>query len=134
MAIWELAPGSPWNAIFSFLAVVLVMAPCSSRLSFGQYAAGGFEVGRGVDPARHGFDDGDVDPHPGLQRAELFELLLLFQGRGWQFDESLQRRAAIGVKADMVVARPVAPGGGGAGEIQRPHPARADGRADRLDH
>src|SRR6201992_4017356 len=118
MAIWELAPGSPWNAIFSFLAVVLVMAPCSSRLSFGQYAAGGFEVGRGVDAARDGVDDGDVDPHPGLQRAELLELLLLFEGRGRQGHEPLQRSPAVGIEADMVVARPVAIRRAGAGEIQ----------------
>ncbi len=46
---------------------------------FGQYAAGGFEVGRGVDAAGDAVDDGDVDPHPGLQRAQLLELLLLLQ-------------------------------------------------------
>ena len=70
--------------------------------------AGGFQIRRRVDPARHGIDDGDVDPHSGLQRPELLELLLLFQRRGRQPDEALQRRAAIGVEADMVVARAVA--------------------------
>jgi hypothetical protein len=34
MAIWEFAPGSPWNAIFFDLVVVLVMAPCISRSGF----------------------------------------------------------------------------------------------------
>jgi hypothetical protein len=41
MAIWEFAPGSPWNAIFMVL-VVWVMAPCSSRSGFRQ--CGGFDI------------------------------------------------------------------------------------------
>jgi hypothetical protein len=40
MAIWEFAPGSPWNEIFmvlvAVLIVVLVMAPCISRSAFRQ--------------------------------------------------------------------------------------------------
>ena len=135
MAIWELAPGSPWNAIF--IGLVMVCDPgrlVAAAQLFASICAGGFEVGRRVDAARHGVDDGDVDPHAGLQRAELFELLLLLQRRGRQRDEALQRRAAIGVEADMMVARPVAVGRGGAGEIQRAQPARADRRADRLHH
>jgi hypothetical protein len=36
MAIWELAPGSPWNAIFMVVVAVLVMAPCISRSAFRQ--------------------------------------------------------------------------------------------------
>src|SRR5882724_9617030 len=126
MAIWELAPGSPWNAIFSFL----VMVPCISRSRFGKYLARGFEVGRGVDPARHGVDDGDIDAHAGLQRAQLFELFLPFQRRGRQADKMLQRGAAIGIEADMVVARPLAVGGSSAGKIQRAQPPSADRRAD----
>src|SRR5262249_37458965 len=136
MAMWELAPGSPWNAIFSFLLMVLAIVflgpPCSSRSGFGQYAAGGFEVGGGIDPARGGVDDGDVDPHPRFQRAELLQLLLQFQRRGRQLDEPLQRRTAVGVEADMVVARSLAMGGGGAGEIERAHPPSAERGADRL--
>src|ERR1700750_1907300 len=116
MAMCELAPGSPWNAIFSFLlmllAIVFRCAPCSSRSSFGQYAAGGFEVGGGVDPARDGVDDGDVDPHPRFQRTELLQLLLQFQRRGRQRHESLQRGAPVGVEADVMVARSVTMGGG----------------------
>ncbi len=82
MAMWELAPGSPWNAIFMLL---WSWWPCISRSqSICQYPAGGFEVGRGVDAARHGVDDGDVDPHAGLQRPKLLELLLLLQRRGRQ--------------------------------------------------
>src|SRR5258708_25012191 len=121
MAMWELAPGSPWNAIFSFL----VMVPCISRSRFGKYLARGFEIGRGVDPARHGVDDGDIDAHAGLQRAQLFELFLPFQRRGWQTDKMLQCRAAIGIEADMVIAGPVAVGRSGAGKIQRPQPPSA---------
>ena len=98
--------------------------PFSSRSGFGQYPAGGFEVGRGVDPARDGVDDGDVDPHPGLQRAQLLQLLLLLQRRGRQRHEPLQRGAAIGVEADVVVARAVAMGRRGAGEIERAQPLR----------
>src|SRR3954451_9555358 len=77
MARWELAPGSPWNAIF-----LVVMAPSSSRSAFCQYFAGGFEIGRRVDAARHGVDNGDVDPHAGLERPQLLELFLPLQGRG----------------------------------------------------
>src|SRR5450631_2095692 len=121
MAIWELAPGSPWNAIF----FGLVMAPCISRSSFCQYLAGGFEVSRRIDPARHGIDDGDVDPHPGLQRPQLLELFLLFQHGGRKRHKTLQRRAAIGIEADVMVARPVAPGRGGAGKVERAKPPAA---------
>src|SRR3954454_12491690 len=75
MARWELAPGSPWNAIFGSV----VMAPSSSRSAFCQYPARRFEVGGHVDAARHGVDDGDVDPHAGLERAQLLEFFLPFQ-------------------------------------------------------
>src|SRR5665213_1802251 len=71
MAMWEVAPGAPWNAIFWCLVVVVFMAPCISRSGFCQYLAGGFQIRRGVDAARHGVDDGDVDPHAGLERPQL---------------------------------------------------------------
>src|SRR6266404_5736735 len=106
MAMWEFAPCSPWNAIF----MVLVMAPCISRSAFRQYPASGFEIGRRIDAARHRVDDADVDPHAGLERPELLEFLLLLQRRRGQRNEALQRLTAIGIKADMMVARPVAPG------------------------
>src|ERR1700744_6499617 len=84
MAMWELAPGSPWNAIFSLLILGLLVspclaAPCKSRSGFGKYPPRGFEVVGHVDAAGHGIDDGDVDAHAGLQRAELLQLLLHFQ-------------------------------------------------------
>src|SRR5689334_19221706 len=128
MAMWELAPGSPWNAIFSFLVIgvscgfVAGLVRIRGRLNGlrtsetgRQYPSGHFEVRRGIDPARDGIDDGDVDPHPGFKGAELFQLFLLFQRRGRQRDEALQRCAAVGVDADMMVARTIAMGGRGAG-------------------
>ena len=52
-------------------------------------------------------------------KAKLLEFLALLQrGRG-KPDETFQRRTPIGIKADVMVARPVAPGGGGAGKIKR---------------
>ena len=55
-------------------------------------------------------------------------------GEGGSFDEPLQRGAAIGIKADVMIERPVAGGRGGAGEIERAQAARRDRRADHLDH
>src|SRR5450759_2857875 len=132
MAIWEFAPGSPWNAIFMVLVMFVFLAPCISRSAFRQYVPGGFEIGGGVDAAGHRVHDGDVDPHPGLERSELLEFFLLLQRRGGQRNEALQRRTAIGIKADMMVARPLAPRDGGAGKIKRAQPPCADRRADRL--
>src|SRR5438876_10943566 len=121
MAIWEFAPGSPWNAIF----LGLVMPPCTSRSGFCQYAPGSFEIGRRIDAARHVIHDGDVDPQSGLERPKLLEFLLLFE-RGWgQRHETLQRRPAIGIEADVMVARPVAPRGRGAREVKRAQPPGA---------
>src|SRR5438445_480480 len=119
MAMWELAPGSPWNATFSFL----VMVPCISRSRFGKDLARGFEVGGGIDPARHGIDDGDVDPNSCLQGPELFELFLPFQRRRRHADKTLQRRAAIGIEADMVIPRPLAVDRPGARKLQRAPPS-----------
>ena len=83
MAIWEFAPGSPWNAIFMVLVLLwsLSHGALYQPLSFSPVAwRVGYEVGRGVDAARHGVDDGDVDPHAGLERPQLLELLLPLQG------------------------------------------------------
>src|SRR3954470_13506724 len=110
MAMWELAPGSPWNAIFS----CLVMVPCINGLGFSQYLAGGFEIGGGIDPARAGVDDGDIDPPAGPQRPELLQFFLAFERGGRQSHKTLERRAAISVEANVMIARPVAPRRGGA--------------------
>src|SRR6185295_1994416 len=109
MAIWELAPGSPWNAILSFLVMSRFSgAPCISRSAICQYAAGVFEVIGGIDPERHRIDDGGIDPHAGFQRPELLKFLALFQHRRRQLDEALQRPPPIGIEPDVVVARAVA--------------------------
>ena len=137
-AMWELAPGSPWNAIFSFLLMALGYLFLGGLVAAAQvFASSRRVVSRSVGvstPRRDGIDHGDVDPHAGFQRAELFEPLLPFQRRRRQLHEALQRRAAVGVEADMVVARPVAMRGGGAGEIQGAHPPPAERRTHRLHH
>ena len=53
---------------------------------------------------------------------------------GLQRHEPLERRAAIGVHAEVMVERALAVGRGGAREVERPQPARHAGRrADHLD-
>src|SRR6266849_3225945 len=132
MAMWEFAPGSPWNAIFMALVGVLIMAPCISRSGFCQYLPGGFEVGRRIDAERHRIHDGGVDPHSCFQSPELFELLTLFQN-GWrQLDVALQRLPPIGIEPDMMVARAVAVRRGGACEIPGPEPLTAQRGAHEL--
>ena len=84
-------------------------------------------------PRGHVIDDHRVDAHAVLQRAQLLEALALLQRRLRQADETVERAAAIGVDADMVIERALAIGRGGAGEIQRPQPARRDLAADQLD-
>ena len=56
-----------------------------------------------------------VDAHAGLERAELLQALAPLQRGRRQRDEPLERGAAIGIDADMVVARarrPTAPADG----------------------
>ena len=48
----------------------------------------------------------DVDPHAGLERAQLLEPLAPLERRRRQLDEALERRAAESVKPDVVVERP----------------------------
>ena len=81
------------------------------------------------------FDASAGDAHAGLQGAKLFQALPPLQRRLRQRDETRQRRAAEGVDADMVPARPVAPRDRHAREIQRRrHRAAAVERARRLHH
>ena len=72
--------------------------------------AGALEIGRRVDAERHAVDERHVDAHAGLERAQLLELLALLERRRRQRHEALERRAAIGVDADVVVERPLADG------------------------
>src|ERR1019366_5024155 len=88
---------------------------------------------RRVDAERHAFDQGDVDTHPGVERAQLLEPLALLVG-GWrQFDETLQRRAPIGVKPYVMIVRARA-GRIGTGERDRAKPVGRDRGAGNLDH
>src|SRR5438105_3296002 len=72
---------------------------------------GPFEVGRGIDldaePSR--VDQADRDAHAGFERAQLLEPLALFEDAARQADIAVERGAAIGVKPDMLVMRPLAP-------------------------
>src|SRR4051812_43350325 len=122
MARWELAPGSPWKAIFGGL----VMARSSSRSAFCQYPARGLKVCGRVDAARDGTDNRDIDPHAGLERAQLLEFLLALQRRRRQRYKASQRFAAVGVEPDMMIARALAMRGGCAGKIQRAQPPLAE--------
>ncbi len=70
--------------------------------------AGGFKIFRRVDAKRHGIDQRHVDAHAGFQQAQLLEPLAQFQRRRRQRDEPRQRRAAIGIKPDVVIERAVA--------------------------
>src|SRR5215813_11810156 len=72
MAMWELAPASPWNTIVSFLVII----PYSSRSSLGKNVTGRLKVVRRVDAARHCVDNGHVDTHARFQRAQLLQPLL----------------------------------------------------------
>jgi hypothetical protein len=76
MAIWELAPGSPWNAIFSFLVMSFSWRALYQALSFCQHGAGGFEVAGVSTPRGTDVDDGESIRMP-ASRPELLELLAL---------------------------------------------------------
>ena len=78
--------------------------------SSGKHFAGAFEVGGRIDAERHRADDLDVDPHAGFERAQLLQLLALFERGRRQRDEALERGAAVGVEANMVIERPLADG------------------------
>ena len=122
-AMCELAPGSPWKAM-----LCRVMASRSSvmRSSGAARSARARSRSAGVStPSGTVVDEADVDAHAGLERAQLLQPLAPLERRGRQRDEALQRGAAIGVEADMVEEVALAPGRRGAGEIERPQPARA---------
>ena len=60
--------------------------------------------------------------HARFQRAQLLQLLALFQRRRRQVDKARQRGAPEGIDADMVKQRPIAGRRARAGEIERPAP------------
>src|SRR5450830_16716 len=61
---------------------------------------------RCIDAEWNAFNQGDVDAHPCVERAQLLELLALLVGGRRQLDETLQRRAPVGVEPDVVIVRP----------------------------
>src|ERR1700758_703345 len=61
-----------------------------------------------VDAERHAVDDGRVDAHPRFERAQLLEFFALLEWRRRQRPETGERGAAKGVKADVMIERPLA--------------------------
>src|SRR5215470_15714436 len=82
------------------------MAPTPERRLAGNELAGALEVGRRIDPERHGVNDAGVDAHAVLERAQLLEPLAALKHRGRQRHEALERRPAIGIDADVMIDRP----------------------------
>jgi hypothetical protein len=97
------------------------------------------EVGLGVDAERDRVDDGGVDAHAVFQRAELLQPLALLERRRLKADVAVERGAAEGVDADVMVERAGTRGRGGAGEIEDAQDAgilrrEAGGRPDEFDN
>src|SRR6478609_3383628 len=104
----EFAPGSPWKMIFFF--AMSIASPAIRTQTFGlestaEQLACGLQIFRCVDAQRHVVNDHDIHAHAGIERPQLLESFALFVGRWRQSDEALQRRAAIGIKADVVIVR-----------------------------
>src|SRR6185312_8877351 len=76
-------------------------APSSTR----QHGPRFLQVLRRVDAARHRVDDGDVDAHAGVERAQLLQPLALLVRRRRQLDEALERGAPVRIEADVVIVR-----------------------------
>src|SRR5689334_14757481 len=83
-----------------------------------QHLARALEFGRSIDTERNGVTEHRRDPHPRLERTQLLQPLAPLEDAGRQRDVALERLAAIGVEADMVVVRAVAARHGGAAEIE----------------
>src|SRR5512143_654228 len=58
-----------------------------------------------VDAERHALYHHHIDTHAGVERAQLLQFLALLISRGWQFDETLQCCATIGIEPDMMIVR-----------------------------
>ena len=93
-----------------------------------------FKVGGSIDTEGNSVNERHFYRHARFKGAQLFELLALFQRRGRQRNKARQRVAAISIKADVMIERPLAPGCGGAGEIKGAGKAGAAEGGDRLDH
>src|SRR4029078_12644895 len=64
------------------------------------------EVGRSIDTERNSVNERHIDAHAGFEGAKLLQLFAPFQDSGGQGHESLQRRAAISIKPDMMIVIP----------------------------
>src|SRR5690606_18528984 len=100
-AVSEFAPGSPWKAIRFVFAAISTNPLCN------QFARPR-QILRCIDPERNSIHDLRIDPHSGLQRTQLFQSLTPLQHGRAKRHESLQRRAPVGIDADMMVERPFA--------------------------
>src|SRR3546814_12424684 len=83
-----------------------------SALSGCQQSPCPLQVGGSIDTQREGVNAGHIDPHAGLQSAELLQPLAQLERRGRQRDEAFQRLAAVGVDADVMVERLARESGG----------------------
>src|SRR4051812_13593903 len=72
-----------------------------------QFARLGEVLGR-IDAERYAVDEGHVDAHAGLERAQLLELFALLERGGGKADEASERGAAVGIKPDVMIERPFA--------------------------
>src|SRR5262249_15629352 len=131
----EFAPGSPWKMIFFFamsIASLAIRTQTFGLESTTEQPAGGLQIFQCVDAQRDAVNDHAVHPHAGIERPQLLESFALLVV-GWrQSDEALQRRAAIGIEADVVIVRSIA-GGVRAREVFRLQTARPDLRTGNLD-
>jgi hypothetical protein len=92
-----------------------------------------FKIVGGVDAERNVVNKADIDSHAGFERTELFKAFADLERRWRECDKSLQGGAAIGVKADVMIKRPLTRGRGCAGEIERAERIRPDGCSDGFD-
>src|SRR5712672_2003387 len=81
-----------------------------------KHFAGPRKIGRSIDTERNGVNEHNVDAHPGFEGAQLLAPL---EDARRQRDIALERGAAEGVEADMVVVVAGAARRGDAGKIER---------------
>ena len=63
------------------------------------------EIGGSIDTERHRVNERHVDAHAGFERAQLLEAFALLERRWRQGHEALERGAAIGIEADVMIMR-----------------------------
>ena len=99
-----------------------------------EHGARPFEIRRRVDAQRHAVHDGHVDAHAGFERPQLLEPLANLQRGGRKGDEAGERRAPIGIKADVMIERPFACRRRRPGEIERAQSSPPNRGTDHLHH